>query len=617
MSTSQKDCNRKFYHETLFISVTVFVFTIAISVPNLKAQIQSGNTAYLIKSKTSQKVLQTRVAGSSSSQQVGFPGFPVTQDKVSKSKEQKFSFALGAGRTYFIKTYDKLYVSVKYRAAVASSNTGASSGISTLKLVQDKRYSAPQNPAVANASKPDDQRWQLVPVDGDGFTYLIQNVGFPDVVLESSAVSAEVMLATKTGSENQKWFISEPDNLLNSDQANSEELRIFNDIISNQEGVGLLEENPKPIYYTYKLKPPGANSTIDMVYKYKKIIDKSKVPASLVEKGKNWANEKLKGHENVEKVVTYSSNIFQDFLDLGGDIVSFFTGSSSKMAIDCWVPVNKYRQIMCGKMTEDAKFCPQDYSHTEATVDKDVNLNVVPNEKFKYMLKNKYLEDNYSKIEGEVNIRHSLVKDPDFPLKKKINPQNPLLLTLQKDDNVCLSGPWMADILEFEFGKYDATPYENNEIHPINQVWFKKRDELNLVAIADGTPYFHKRDQRQFEASGLNQQSKFYVAFEIPPDVLNGTANPLEYQINGTGYSFSFNPGGEISSNILTYKYKGKVCMKITDNGLLKRHKTHDLVSLKHVRMRPDGSIQGYILIETVKITAPGGSINIFVRKIE
>jgi hypothetical protein len=96
-----------------------------------------------------------------------------------------------------------------------------------------------------------------------------------------------------------------------------------------------------------------------------------------------------------------------------------------------------------------------------------------------------------------------------------------------------------------------------------------------------------------------------------PPKV---TQVKREVTIDGIGFHFTENPVLDIQPETLTVKYKGMIGLTVKDNSLVTGHKTHK-VFFDKVRTRADGSLQGYIVVETEPITRQGGSINIFMKE--
>ena len=394
--------------------------------------------------------------------------------------------------------------------------------------------------------------------------------------------------------------------------ATQAEIDEFNKVSSAQSGVGVLGgESTAPFYYHH-------NKPNEEVYKYKKVIDPSRLPGAFFD----WAANKLGWAGFVVKP-------FEVAADLAGDIKDFIFGSSStKMKMDCWYPDSEFRQTVCGKMQEDAFICGQDFIHTQVTVDKDVCMNLVPSPAFTPMLTNRWTGETTDHIEGEVKSRNLANFNPATQKSTETTtPRNPLLMQIKKDENVCLYGPWMGDILDINLNVpvpltnqkvelADISLRKNNEIHPINQLWKKVGKEYQLTAIVDGTGYFQEKGNREIEASGLNQHMRFYIAFTLP-----GTSNPRvvlnsntrEYDINGVAFDVSDNPVLDVPAETITLKYRGNVAVKVNLNSFVRLQKTCK-VFFEKIRKRANGSIQGYMVVETERITRPGGSINITVK---
>ncbi|MDZ4796021.1 MAG: hypothetical protein SGI83_17205 [Bacteroidota bacterium] len=152
-----------------------------------------------------------------------------------------------------------------------------------------------------------------------------------------------------------------------------------------------------------------------------------------------------------------------------------------------------------------------------------------------------------------------------------------------------------------------------NEIHPVNQLWRKKGNEILLIAIAEGTGYFQKTGNNEIDASGLNQGKLFYIAFTLPP-TQTPIANYLPvFDINGVGFEFADNPIQDIQPETVTLKHDGVVRVKVNDNFTIRNQKTHKLFFEK-VRKRTNGVVQGYIVVATEPITKQDGSINIILK---
>jgi hypothetical protein len=295
------------------------------------------------------------------------------------------------------------------------------------------------------------------------------------------------------------------------------------------------------------------------------------------------------------------------------------------MAMDCWYPDSEFKKTACGKLKEDAFVCAPDFLHTQVTDDRDINLDIFPNDKFKFMLKNRHIGDKFTSIEGEVKPK-MLRNVYNDKTNESRTPRNASFLELKKDANVCLFGPWMGDILDInakiplpltdtkiEVANIDLR--NNNEIHPVNQLWYKKGAETQLISVVDATGYFNKTGNNEIAASGLNQLMRYYVAFEIPASIVQATqaGKRVEYDVNGIGFDFTNNPTLDIQPEFLTLKYNGQLRLKINDNSFVRLQKTHK-VFFDKIRNRLDGSVQGYFVVETERITNQGGSINVIIK---
>lgn len=402
-----------------------------------------------------------------------------------------------------------------------------------------------------------------------------------------------------------------PDDFTDAPPASPAEINEFNDLKTNQLSVGVLDgETTKAFYYHHN--KPG-----EEVYKYNKVID----PAMLPGKFFDWAAEKL-GRAGI--LIRPLGTV----VDLAGDIKDWIFGSeSTKMNIDCWYPVSEFKTTACGKMREDAEICPQDYSHTKVTVDKDICFNIDPSERFKSMLTNRWIGETSERIEGEVKAKNMANFNTQTQKSTETTtPRNPFLMQIKKDEKVCFYGPWMGDILDInlkvpipytdskiELGNIDLR--KSNEIHPINQLWRKVGNEIQLTAIVDGTGYFQKTGNGEIAASGLYQRMRFYIGFYLPATVVGFKQPTKEYRIDGIAFDATDYPLLDVQPETLTVKYKGETLLKVNDNAVVRLQKTHK-VFFDKVRKRTDGSLQGYIVVETEPISKPGGSINIIVKDV-
>ena len=416
----------------------------------------------------------------------------------------------------------------------------------------------------------------------------------------------------------------DPNDLSIAPQATQAEIDEFNNLYNNQIGAGVLGgSNNRPFYY-------HANQPNESVYKYQKLIDASRLPSGFLQ----WATNKLAGISVVGgalSMIPYTGKVLIEYVDEIKDWL-FGTSSTAKL-IDAWYPVSENKVTVCGKMVDNVSICSQDYLHTKLTIDKDVNIELTPANNFSWATNNRWLKPSEQKttIEGEVKLKDlSNLNTTTGNTNETTIPHNPLLIKILKDSNVCIYGPWMADILDLhakipipftddniDLGKLDINT--NNEIHPVNQLWYKNGNDLQLIAIADGNGYFDKKSNTEIAASGLHLTRSFYIPFLIPNP--NSRIAPLlgstsyEYDIDGIGFDFTDITPQKVSAKTYSWKYNGVEVLKIIDNSIIKLQKTHE-VAIYKLGTRPDGSIQGYIIVETVPLDLPGGSINITVKKI-
>ncbi|MBK9569303.1 MAG: hypothetical protein IPO53_04875 [Chitinophagaceae bacterium] len=131
--------------------------------------------------------------------------------------------------------------------------------------------------------------------------------------------------------------------------------------------------------------------------------------------------------------------------------------------------------------------------------------------------------------------------------------------------------------------------------------------------MADGTGYFQKTGNNEIAASGINQHMRFYMAFFLPPHTNALMAVNRIYDVNGVAFEFMDNPVLDIQPETVTLKLNGATRVTVNDNSVIRNQKTHR-VFFDKVRARPNGAVQGYIVIETEPIRKKGGSINVFVK---
>jgi len=182
----------------------------------------------------------------------------------------------------------------------------------------------------------------------------------------------------------------------------------------------------------------------------------------------------------------------------------------------------------------------------------------------------------------------------DVPNKNFLKPLNPMFSLQPSSINggVCAYGPWMWERMimkDLPIGfilDRVKDDYFNNEIHPANQIWFRKNNTLNLIALVDQTGYFenpsNSNNNTEVHASGLNQRMRFHVAFKIPKNVLNGDPSKvLVYQVNTKGFKFTTIPEADVAEIVLPFKHKGTLRLKIRDNSFLKSGKITEFSLIK------------------------------------
>jgi hypothetical protein len=401
-------------------------------------------------------------------------------------------------------------------------------------------------------------------------------------------------------------FASDTYDLSTAPLATPAEINQLNNIIQNQKGVGVLGgDNNKPFFYhTDQPSKP---------YIYKKLMDASRLPSGLI--------DHIDGHWYSIVLGDPLSLLISKYSIEGSDeLKDWLVGRAATVKwVDCWYPIQN-KQTLCGQVISNSFICGQDYLHTELTQDRDVNIRIIPGIEFRGLLDNPWLnpkekEEVADTIEAEVRATHLMAYNTEANKSvETLTPHNPLLLQIRQNANICVYGPWMADKLDIEGVGPDIN--FNNEIHPVNQLWYKNGAETQLIAIADGTGYFDITGNNEIEASGLNHAMRFYIAFHIPAHFKphhNSIGLPYaEYDINGIGFDLTDNPDNDIQTQVISLKNHDEVRMKINDNSFVKLQKTHNIFFDK-IRTRPDGSFQGYIVVETVPIVKRGGSINISV----
>ena len=86
-----------------------------------------------------------------------------------------------------------------------------------------------------------------------------------------------------------------------------------------------------------------------------------------------------------------------------------------------------------------------------------------------------------------------------------------------------------------------------------------------------------------------------------------------DYDINGSNFQVTSSPVRNVAAKTIQLTLHNEVTLRVNDNAQIRTEKSHS-VFFDKVRVRPDGSYQGYIVVETVPIVSQGGSINIDVK---
>ena len=286
--------------------------------------------------------------------------------------------------------------------------------------------------------------------------------------------------------------------------------------------------------------------------------------------------------------------------------------------VDCWYPVQEFRITVCGTLSA-YKICPANLEHKYLTQDRDFNFHIKPNPPFNSCLSNRWYNDNYkpkifSEIEGEVNaLDLELDPDPNKAFKNTYSTKNPIFdvntgkIKQTVSKNICIYGPWMLDDL-----KSLGIDYQNNEIHPINQFWFRDANgDLNLTTIVDGENHWHKEGkgydgkQANYEwpASGIREYAQFHIAFELKPTEFK------DFTVYGSSYDTPMPAAATKYAIPQILTWRGREVIKVSpvyENGT----KCYT-VSFDKVRKRSDGTVQGYIVVQTEPITQGKGSVSL------
>jgi hypothetical protein len=196
--------NRKSVFCRWFLSVMILA---ALSL-SISAQIQTNGTAYQIRNKAIApnalpKVLDVKFGNDA-------PQTQVWQFNLNLSDSQTFKFVDIGNGVFNIVTKSNHFLSLKSVELV--SDGGGSSNIPNESLIQDKKYvNSIACRVSAIGSCPDRQMWKLIPT-GEPATFLIQNVRFPQKVLQPFDTGSQtaIILADINNADIQKWIIKQP-----------------------------------------------------------------------------------------------------------------------------------------------------------------------------------------------------------------------------------------------------------------------------------------------------------------------------------------------------------------------------------------------------------------------
>jgi len=296
---------------------------------------------------------------------------------------------------------------------------------------------------------------------------------------------------------------------------------------------------------------------------------------------------------------------------------------ASRISFNEWYPVKEgTKRCACGFMLRFRKMELLD--HAYMIYDIDHNMYLRPFSKFQYLVEE---PDNLTppfnrEIEGEI----SLTDDLDDVNNEEMFSPDDGLLSKNISKPLCIYGTWLVDDnrimksgTEKEDGEFELTQ-RHVEIHPAEQIWFKNsRGTLYLTNVADYSRRYNVDDDDNFDKTNGNLvkpwaetplKGNFAVAFECKP---NG--NIQDYKIYTTYANNMFERANDGQTHVL--KYKGKILVQVTENS--GTYNDFISVSFDSVTLRPDGVIQGYILIKSTlgKKDINGGTITLAVTKNE
>ena len=295
----------------------------------------------------------------------------------------------------------------------------------------------------------------------------------------------------------------------------------------------------------------------------------------------------------------------------------------SGISFNEWFPVKDGRKkCLCGTLIRYRKMRLVD--HAYMIYDIDHNMYLKPMAPFRYLVEEpENLTPPFNQeVEGEISLSNDL---DDLNNEEMFSPEWGLIYQ-NMNRPICIYGTWIVDDnrlmkegTEKEDGEFELTQ-RHVEIHPVEQIWFKTQNgTLYLSNIADYSERYNTDDDDNFDKSfgslvkpwaETPLQGNFALPFICKP---NGTV--LDYSVFTTHANNMFQKATEGVAHELTYN--GKTLVRVTeDPGAFDDFVS---VSFDSVYTRPDGSIQGYIILKTVvgKKNVNGGTITLAVTKNE
>ena len=250
----------------------------------------------------------------------------------------------------------------------------------------------------------------------------------------------------------------------------------------------------------------------------------NKVPqknAAGIVQGVNHVIQRMGNHNNdgrYERAMSQADVIGNDYLSVPRIYGENSNDDNSGTSTDL-VPVDGYKRTFCGKLHA--------YEYHGGLIDQDLNvyLDINPNNELLRTNQHKYdyykenvapFFDPWNIIEGEVTIRPG----------NRDNYPNPTTILRSE---VCIYGSWVFEIYKKE-GVINKAHDNNNEIHPMEQFWYKDspigngNTSYKLNFFVDGSGKFDKPGDYYNLPSNPSlfkpwsrspTDGKFYVAFSL------------------------------------------------------------------------------------------------------